>query len=216
LSKKYIERVEKALDAANTGTSTTLTDAEFALEGMSSRKNRILLSELVKDGDRYLEIGVWQGSTFVAALHNKKPAYAVAIDNFSQFDPNHTNNETFKRVTLERGIVDFVLLNADSFNIPQNLESYVLGKKFNVYFYDGAHTEQDQYAALVYYYLTLADTFIYIVDDWNWEPSRAGTRRAIADLGLKIHKEWELFNEGGGNKEAWWNGLYIAVCEKTK
>lgn len=215
MSKKYIQRVDAAIEAANTGT-TKLADSVFTLEGMSSRKNRILLNELVKKGDKYLEIGVWQGSTFVSALYKNEVEYAVAVDNFSQFDPTHTNNDTFKKVTVDYALENFTLLNADCFNLPPNLHDYVLGKKFNVYFYDGGHTEQDQYSALVYYYLTLADTFIYIVDDWNWKPSRDGTRRAIADLGLKIHKEWELFNEGGGNKEAWWNGLYIAVCEKTK
>ena len=215
MSNQYIERVEKALEAANTGT-TKLTDAEFALEGMSSRKNRILMNELVKDGDRYLEIGVWRGSTFVAALHGNKPEYAVAIDNFSQFDNDGKNSERFKRVTTERNITDFTLLNADCFNVPPNLENLLLGQNFNVYFYDGGHTERDQYLALTYYYPTLADQFIFIVDDWNWEPSRVGTRRAIADLSLKIHREWELFNEGGGNREQWWNGLYLAVCEKAK
>jgi hypothetical protein len=215
LSKKYIERVEAALNAANTGT-TKLTESEFALEGMSSKKNRIFLNELIKGGDKYLEIGVWRGSTFVAALFKNKPEYAIAIDNFSQFDPNGNNLEKFKRAMIERNITDFTLLNTDCFNVAPNLQDYILNKNFNVYFYDGGHTEQDQYAALFYYYLTLANDFIFIVDDWNWEPSRVGTRRAFADLGLKVHKEWELFNEGGGNKDAWWNGLYIAVCEKTK
>lgn len=215
MNKKYIERVEAALEAANTGT-TKLTQAEFDLEGMSSRKNRILLNELVKDDTRYLEIGVWRGSTFVAALLGNKPEYAVAIDNFSQFDNDGKNSERFKKVVTDRNITDFTLLNADCFNIPPNLENLLLGQNFNTYFYDGDHKEQDQYLALAYYYPTLANTFIFIVDDWNWEPSRHGTRRAIAELDLKIHKEWELFNEGGGNKEHWWNGLYIAVCEKTK
>jgi hypothetical protein len=215
MSKKYIQRVERALECANSN-KTKLTDDVFALEGMSSRKNRILLNELVKDGDRYLEIGVWRGSTFISALIGKKTEYAIAIDNFSQFDTEKTNLNQFKQLTTEKGVTDFTLLNADSFNIPPHLESYLVNQNFNVYFYDGGHTEEDQYRSLYYYYNTLADTFIFMVDDWNWEPTRVGTRRAIADLNLKIHKEWELFNVGGGNKEEWWNGLLIAVCEKPK
>ena len=215
VAASYIKRVEQALEAANTGT-TKLTDAEFALEGMSSKRNRILLNELVKSGDKYLEIGVFKGSTFVAALYKNNPAYAVAIDNFSQFDPQGVNSNTFKRVTTERGITDITLLNADCFNLPENLQEYVLNRKFNVYFYDGGHTEQDQYRALFYYYMTLANEFIFIVDDWNYEPARSGTYKALGDLGIKVHKEWDLRSERNGDVATWWNGIYIAVCEKTQ
>lgn len=213
--KKLIKRVEDAISAAETD-KTKLTDAEFALDGMSSRKNRILLNELVTEDDNYLEIGVYRGSTFVAALFGNNPKYAVAIDNFSQFDSDKTNMETFKRIVSERGLQNFNLLNADCFNIPPNLEPYLLDKNFTVYFYDGGHKEQDQYKALFYYYRTLANKFIFIVDDWNHEPAREGTRKALGDLEILVHKEWELFNKGSGNRDEWWNGLYIAVCEKTK
>jgi hypothetical protein len=211
----YIKRVENALECANTGT-TKLTESEFALAGMSSKRNRILLNELVKSGDKYLEIGVWQGATFVSALYKNEPAYAVAIDNFSQFDPNSENSNTFKRVTTERGITDFTLLNADCFNLPKNLEEYVLNRKFNVYFYDGPHTAVDQYKALFYYYMCLADEFIVIVDDFNNTEVQSGTYAAIGDLQLKVHKDWVLKSAGNGDRETWWNGLYVAVCEKTQ
>lgn len=215
--KALIKRVEHALECANTNT-TKLTTAEFALEGMSSPKNRILLNELVTADDSYLEIGVYKGSTFVAALFGNNPKYAIAIDNFSQFDPQSTNLDTFKRVVSERNFQNFNLLNADCFNIPPNLENYLLEKNFTVYFYDGGHTEQDQYKALFYYYQTLANKFIFMVDDWNWEPAREGTRKALGDLEILVHKEWELHtpNNRGGSTDSWWNGLYIAVCEKTK
>ena len=213
--KKYVERIEAALEAANTGT-TKLTEAEFALEGMSSRKNRILMNELIKDGDRYLEIGVYKGSTFVAANYKNTPRLAVAIDNFSQFDPGGQNSAIFKKVTVERDITNFTLLNADCFNIPKNLEEHILGKNFNVYFYDGGHTLVDHYKALYYYYLTLSDRFIYIVDDWNHEPARQGTADAIRDLKIKVHKEWELRSDKNGDTGSWWNGLYIAILEKTQ
>jgi hypothetical protein len=174
------------------------------------------MNELVKDGDKYLEIGVYKGSTFVAANYRNKPEYAVAIDNFSQFDPNGVNSSTFKRVTTERAITNFYLLNTDCCNVAPNLQEYILNKNFNVYFYDGGHTEQDHYASLYYYYLTLAKDFIFIVDDWNHEPARVGTRRAFADLEIKVHKEWELRTASNGDTGTWWNGFYVAVCEKTK
>ena len=213
--KKLIKRVEDAIAAAETD-KTKLTEAEFALEGMSSRKNRILLNELVTEDDNYLEIGVFKGSTFVAALFGNNPKYAVAIDNFSQFDPQKTNIETFKKAVTEREFKNFNLLNADCFNIPPNLEPYLLGKDFTIYFYDGDHKERDQYLALYYYYPSLADKFIFIVDDYNTVDAQVGTLRALDELKIIVHKEWKLLSRGNGDTTSWWNGLYVAVCEKAK
>lgn len=218
--RTYIDRVEDAIKVANTSHSkkpkTKLTEFELTMIGMSARKNRIFLNELIKPDTRYLEVGVFKGSTFVSALYGNTPEYAVAVDNFTQFDEQGKNLEIFKEATIEHGIKDFTLLNADCFNIPPNLQDYVLNKGFNTYFYDGGHTEDDQYRALYYYYMTLASVFIYMCDDWNMVEAQVGTKRAQTDLKLTIHKEWELPAEYNGDLKGWWNGLYVAVCEKTQ
>ena len=214
--KALIKRVEKAIEAAETG-KTKLTEAELTLEGMSSRKNRILLNELITTDDNYLEIGVFKGSTFVSALYGNNPKYAVAIDNFSQFDPQNINLNVFKQVVSERGFQNFTLLNANCFNIPVDLANqYLLNREFTVYFYDGDHKERDQYLALYYYYLTLADKFIFIVDDYNTVEAQVGTLQAMDELKIIVHKEWKLLTDRNGDTGSWWNGLYIAVCEKAK
>ena len=67
---------------------------------------------------------------------------------------------------------------------------------------------------------SLSDVFIYIVDDWNTEAVREGTRLGFESAYVKVHKEWEIFgNTQKVNDEIhydpdWWNGYYIAVCEK--
>lgn len=238
---EYTKRCEAALEAALIE-KTKLTQAEFDLVGMSSVKNRILLNELVKKGDRYLEIGVYRGSTFVAALYKNKPAYAVAIDNFSEFtdlvsrehsdevikkmasdalllaadDAKLSNEDMFKKALAERNITDYTLLNCNCFNVPPTLEQYLLDKNFNVYLYDGGHSYEDHLQSLTYYYNTLDKEFILIVDDWNWEPARRGTFDAMANLGIKIHRDFALTTDRNGDLSSWWNGFYVAVCEKTK
>jgi hypothetical protein len=112
-----------------------------------------------------------------------------------------------------RGRVGF--LNADCFNLTSEQKLCVPGN-VNVYFYDGGHEAPEQKAALTYYDGTLADEFIFIVDDWNYEPARIGTRQAFEELGTIIHKEWELFSDHNGDTSSWWNGFYLAVCEKRK
>jgi len=63
--------------------------------------------------------------------------------------------------------------------------------KFNIYMYDGNHTEDSHYKALNHYYNCLDDIFIFIVDDWDWEKVRKGTKRAIDSLNLTILYEKE-------------------------
>lgn len=216
---EYIARVEQAVERA-TNEHSKLTQYQMDLEGMSSIKNRILLNELVRDNDLYLEIGVYRGSTFISALYENNPKFAVAIDNFSQFESglSGTNMQLFMKnviAHLPHLQNKYGLLNADCFRLTTE-EKLCIPANVNVYFYDGAHEAIDQKLALTYYYGTLADEFIYIVDDWNYEPARIGTKEALKELGTVVHKEWELFSKFNGDRESWWNGFYVAVCEKAK
>jgi hypothetical protein len=208
--QEYTERVQNAVNCAVDG-KTKLTPNQLDLEGMSSKKNRILLNELVKDGDRYLEIGVWKGSTFVSALYGNKYESAVAIDNFSQFDGDR--QKFFDHCALSE-IKDFTFINNDCFKLPPEEKEHV--SKINVYFYDGDHREEDQKLALTYYLDNLADEFIFIVDDWNHPPAKSGTYLGLKESNLKVHQEWQLKADHNGDRATWWNGIYIAICEKQK
>ena len=63
---------------------TMLSDALLQMPGMSGRRYRIfinsLIGALVPDA-RYLEVGIWQGSTLCSAIAGH-PAKAIAIDNW--------------------------------------------------------------------------------------------------------------------------------------
>jgi hypothetical protein len=206
---QYIARVEAALEKANRN-FTKLEYNQLELDGMSSTKNRILLNELVADDTRYLEIGVFRGSTFVAALYKNSPKSAVAIDNFSMFGGTL---EVFTRHCAENDVAkNMAILSKDCFEL--NETDFRLIDGTNVYFYDGQHREIDQEMALTYYIKSLADVFIYIVDDWNHGPAQTGTRKGIEKTNLKIHKEWILPADRNGDKAKWWNGFYVAICEK--
>lgn len=209
----YIERVENAIKLAVVDTKTKLLQKHFQLEGMSSRENRILLNELVKDGDKYLEIGVHKGSTFVSALYGNQVTRAVAIDNFSQFGDRNALKTWFDQSCGESEIKNYTLLERDCFNLfPEDKE---LIRDTNVYFYDGDHREEDQRNAFVYYYEFLAKEFIIIIDDYNHGPVQSGTKGGIdfcRSVGATVHKEWILNSSVGG--KGWHNALYIAVIEK--
>ena len=204
--EEYINRVDAAIAKAMNNESK-LEERHFALNGMSTRENRILLNELVKTGDKYLEIGVHRGSTFVSAMFNND-AKAVAIDNFSQF--GQVKEEFLHNCSLS-GLNDkMTFVEADCFNLTDEQKELLRGT--NVYFYDGDHRHEDQEMALTYYLDYLADPFIFIVDDWNHNPAVTGTQSGIQLTNLKVHKEWILNSANTG--KGWHNALYVAVLSR--
>ena len=58
--------------------------------------------------------------------------------------------------------------------------------KFNIYMYDGNHSETSHYSALNHFLSCLDEVFIYLVDDWNWESVRSGTMQSIIDTKCEI------------------------------
>jgi hypothetical protein len=95
--------------------------------------------------------------------------------------------------------------------------------KFNIYLYDGNHSAASHFLALDHYYNCLDDIFIFMVDDWNWSYVRDGTKQSIEHLKLKVlyEKEIRLTNDNSHTpqplaSQTWWNGLYIAILQKTK
>jgi len=60
----------------------------------------------------------------------------------------------------------------------------------------------------------LDDTFISIIDDWNWKGVQTGTKQAFKKLGYEILFEKILPANFNQDRQNWWNGLYVAVIRK--
>jgi len=185
--------------------------------GMSAAKNRIMLNHLVSyPKARYLEVGVYAGSTFVAALAGNKPEYACAIDNFSQFD---ANEKLFKNNTDRFVDAKFDLFNRDCFDLTKAQKAKLKKNRINMFMYDGPHKEEDHVKAITEYYDVLDDVFILIVDDWNLPQVRTGTFRGLKQKNLKVW--WQINLEadtadGTKDLKGWWNGVWVAVISKRK
>lgn len=212
-----VKHIQNSIDKALIHQSK-INDAVLAVEGFSAPKNRHFLNNLLNIKDaRYLEIGVWNGSTFISSLYKNIPEYAVAIDNWSTFHGKRSIFEDNCKNIIDH--TNYEIYESDCFAFDKTQFKH----KFNIYFYDGEHNEPDHYNALNYYLDSLDDVFIYICDDWNWDKVKNGTKNAINSLELKIIREWELntnTDETGtpicGDVHTWWNGLYVAVLEKPK
>jgi hypothetical protein len=208
---RIVEHVEWSIREAEALRSHLEPDV-LALEGMSSPRVRHVLNNLVSPpGSRYLEVGVWKGSTFIAAIQHNRVERAVAVDNWSQFQG--PREDFHRNVAALLGANPAVrVLEADIFA----LEPAKLGGPFNVYLYDGAHDQLSQERAFTHVDPALERAFVAVVDDWNEKPVRHGTLKAFADLGYEILFQRALPARGNGDTEQWWNGLFVAVVRKTR
>jgi len=213
-----IKHVEESIQKANS-LDSKLNESILNLEGMSSAKVRHFLNNLCSLPEaRYLEIGVYHGSTFISALYKNNLLDAIAIDNWSEF-----------------GFHKFDFLNNTNNYLPENSFRFHEGDCFaldlkalfthpiTIYFYDGNHSLESHKQAFTYFDKILDDIFIAVVDDWNWGPPYAdgpdvqhGTKQAFEELGYIVLFERALPAHCHPDKENWWNGLYVAVIQKSK
>lgn len=209
----YRHLIEKAFDNAENGVSK-ITDEIINMDGMTGVKTRHFYNNILNTEDaRYLEIGTWKGSSVCSAMCGNK-AKVVCIDNWSEFDgPKYEFMHNFEKF---KGENDATFIESDCFRVDVSAFP-----KFNIYMYDGNHTDESHYKALLHYYACLDDTFIFIVDDWNWESVRKGTTDAIKMLNLKVLYEKEIrltwddtHTPQPDAKYSWWNGIYVSVLQK--
>jgi hypothetical protein len=191
-----------------------ITDDIINLDGMTGTKTRHFYNNVLSmDDARYLEIGTWKGSSVCSAMFGNK-AKVVCIDNWSEF--GGPKQEFLSNFNKYKGENDATFIENDCFKV--DISSL---PKFNVYMYDGNHSDESHFKALTHYYDCLDDTFILIVDDWNWKGVRDGTKNAIEKLNLKVLHKIEIrltYNDSHTPiniaKTTWWNGIYVAILQK--
>lgn len=205
--------VETAFQNAENNISKITNDI-IEMEGMSGIKTRHFYNNLLNtDNARYLEIGTWKGSSVCSAMCNNK-AMVVCIDNWSEYGgPKTEFLVNFKKF---KGENDATFIENDCFKVDVSKLP-----KFNIYMYDGNHSNESHYKALLHYYNCLDDVFIFIVDDWNWSDVRNGTLNSIHRLNLKVLYEKEVrltwdnsYTPNQQSRDTWWNGIYIAILQK--
>jgi hypothetical protein len=185
----------------------------LTLPGFSSVANRKVLNDLVATVPkaRILEVGSYKGSTAVAMCYGNDVECIHMIDNHSEFgDTRDELREVCERFGLPATIHDldwFAPLPADAFG----------GTKFNVYLYDGPHEDHHHALELAIAWPHLADSFVYVVDDYSWSQVHRGCEAGRVALGSRLnvarHSVYpsDRLNDAAG----YWNGLLVAWCEKT-
>jgi hypothetical protein len=206
-------KVNESFDNAEKSISK-LNDEVLNLEGYSGNYTRHFYNNMLTlDDTRYLEIGTWKGSTVCSAMYGNK-ANVLCIDNWSEFGgPKQEFLNVFNKYKSENN-ASFVEGNCFTMDVSN------LGK-FNIYLYDGDHSYDSHYKALTYYINNMDDTFVFIVDDWNWQQVRDATIKSIKDLNLTTVYEKEIRTSWDNSvpplheiRKTWWNGMYVAVLKK--
>jgi asparagine synthetase A len=142
-------------------------------------------------------------------------ATVVCIDNWSEF--GGPKSEFLYHYEKYKGKNNASFIENDCFKVDVSTLP-----KFNIYMYDGTHTDEAHYNALTHYYDCLDDIFIFIVDDWNWVSIRVETLKSIQKLNFKVlyekeirttkddtHPEW-----GNPEQKEWHNGIYVTILQK--
>ena len=230
--------IANAIDFAESANyRSRLTERNFYLQGMSGGRFRAFMNRLVQvmgssTKVNYLEIGVYKGATFLSALYDNLEVVgtATAIDNWSLFggpkDEMIGEVQAFMK-EKEGSLHDnkIRILESDAFNLrdKETFWGEDSTTKVNLYFYDGPHSYEAQYRALVDYWDVLADMFILVVDDFNFDDVHQGTRHAIRHMGGTVVYERVVRTTNNdlrrGDDEDWidnpWhNGCGIFLIEK--
>ena len=208
--------VQRSLEAALRG-EQRIPDDLLSLVGMSGKKYRNFINGLISqiDDPRYLEVGSWSGSTLCSAIHGNDVT-AMAIDNWSEYGgPSNLFFSNIGQFSTPKNRISFI--NSDFRSVK-----YSSIGKFNVYLFDGPHSNQDQYDGLYLAMPALDPEFVFIVDDWNWQGVREGSREAIKAIGAEIIYCAEIFSTEGNihpgeiglptdQNSDWHNGYFIGV-----
>lgn len=208
----YITHVQQSVENAIKGKSHLGTDI-LSIPGMSSPLVRHFLNNMCSLPEtHYFEIGCWQGSTLIAALYGNKSSVvdAVAIDDGSLHPDSSIQANFLHNVSgyLQGYPVRF--FEDDCFAVQPHK---IFKQPVTAYFYDGHHGPASHEKAFTYFNDIFDDTFIAIIDDWNWPRVRKGTLDAFSKLNYTIEYQQEFFTTGNDSND-WWNGLCIAVIKR--
>ena len=143
-------------------------------------------------------------------------AKVVCIDNWSEF--GCPKDEFLINFNTYKGENEATFIEQDCYKVDTSKLH-----KFNIYMYDGEHSNENHFKALTYFYNCLDDIFVFIVDDWNWKGVRDGTYNSIKYLNLSIlyEKEIKTTNDnthpaiGSEEQKYWHNGIYVAILQKV-
>jgi hypothetical protein len=150
----------------------------------------------------FLNVGVWNGFSFLSGLVNNPDKTCIGVDNFSESGgPRDAFMERFERFSGP----NHRFHEMDYRDYFSNVHSEPIG----VYFYDGEHSYENQWRGLEIAEPYFTDDCILFVDDTNWDDPH----RATLDFIDASERDYTLFSDertAGNGHPTLWNGLMVA------
>jgi hypothetical protein len=150
----------------------------------------------------FLNVGVWNGFSFLSGLLNNPDKTCIGVDNFSESGgPRDAFMERFERFSgpnhrfHEMDYRDYF--------------SKVHSEPIGVYFYDGEHSYENQWRGLEIAEPYFTDDCIVLVDDTTWEDPHRATLDFIEASGRDYTLYLDERTAGNGHPTLW-NGLMVA------
>jgi hypothetical protein len=152
-------------------------------------------------GQMFVNVGVWNGFTFLSGLANNQAARCVGIDNFSRFGgPRAQFAKRFERSRSP----NHHFFDMDYAEYFARVHDGLIG----FYMYDGRHTYAEQMAGLVVAEKFFADRCLILIDDTNLEPSRRATLDFVRASTTSYRVLFDRTTAGNAHP-TFWNGLIL-------
>lgn len=178
---------------------------EKEVDGMNTENVRYLINEIVRvyaPLGTYLEVGSFRGASLLSAAIFNNSTLCIGVENFSGFNKDGANEEV-----LNRNLIKFGLDNVRLEKMDFRRGFAGIGKRLDVYFYDGHHDYEDQIMGLEMSLPFLKEECVIIVDDTNWPQPDAANKKFLdrnrdfrSLLSIKTTTETDL---------GWWNGIEV-------
>jgi len=215
--------VETCIDAFENSGKYLSNHTSTPVPGLTSSRVRHFLNNICsQEGAVYLEIGVFAGSTFCAAIENNDMVAAYANDTWSQPDLKPEREDIDIDITgdMETFITNVERVSANlDFDISilegecETLNASNFSHKVNVIFYDGDNDPSVMWKFFETMDQYTDDVFTLIIDDANSELNVKTTKEFVDQTGWNVLYERELLNDQE-DSDMWWNGLYVLVLNK--
>jgi len=116
----------------------------------------------IPQNQTFVNVGIWNGFTFLAGMLNNPEKICIGIDNFSQFGgPRQQFLERFNKMKSQ----NHFFMNMDYEKYFSDIHS----KEIGFYIYDGEHSYKNQLNGLLKADPFLAENALILIDDINWE-----------------------------------------------
>lgn len=172
-----------------------------AVPGLARANNLALLNTAVRclaEGESYVEVGTYHGTSLVGALLGNDGVHAAALDDWS-FGTSRAELEA----NLERFGLKVTLLEGDAFETLRRGVPSPVG----VYYYDNGHAYEQQLDGMRLAEPHLASPALVIVDDTDWER----VERAVDDYLATQPRATEIYRVDGKDRghPEWWEGMRV-------